>query len=81
MFHRASSLQFGEGTQLKVTFESGVTKLYDMAALFSKYPQLAALKDRKLFLSGKLAGAYGIIWNDVLDIEAETIYQEGITIR
>jgi ribosome-binding protein aMBF1 (putative translation factor) len=26
-------------------------------------------------------GAYGIIWNDELDIEAETIYEEGVTIR
>ena len=26
-------------------------------------------------------GAYGIIWNDDLDIEAETIYQDGETVR
>lgn len=54
--------------------------MYDMASLFSKHPQLEALKDRKLFLSGKLMGSYGIIWNDDLDIEAETIYEDGVTV-
>lgn len=51
-----------------------------MADLFDKYPQLIALKDRKLFTSGRLMGAYGIIWNDELDIEAETIYEDGETV-
>ena len=51
-----------------------------MAVLFEKYPQLCALKNRELFLSGKLMGAYGIVWNDDLDIEAETIYEEGETV-
>jgi len=52
-----------------------------MAALFGKYPQLEALKDRQLFMSGKLMGSYGIMWNDELDIEAETIYEDGTTVR
>ena len=26
-------------------------------------------------------GAYGIMWNDDLDIETETIYEDGITVR
>lgn len=81
MFHKAISLKFLEGTSLELTFQDGKVKRYDMAALFPKYPQLEALKDRKLFLSGKLMGAYGIVWNDMLDIEAETIYEDGATIR
>ncbi len=44
---------------------------------FPWHPQLEALKDRTLFQSGKLVGGYGIIWNDDLDIEAETIYEDG----
>jgi len=56
-------------------------KSFDMSCLFSKYPQLRALENRDLFLSGSLMGAYGIRWNDDLDIEAETIYEEGDTIR
>ena len=52
-----------------------------MASLFSKYPQLRALEDRDLFLSGQLMEAYGIMWNDDLDSEAETVYEDGLTIR
>ena len=81
MFHKAVELSFGEGTSLEVRFQDGKVKQYDMASLFDKYPQLRALEDRNLFLSGKLMGAYGIIWNDDLDIEAETIYEDGDTVR
>ncbi len=81
MFHKAVGLKLLEGTALEVTFLDGVVKRYDMSVLFSKYPQLKALEDRSLFLSAKLAGAYGIIWNDDLDIEIETIYESGETIR
>ena len=80
MFHKAISLAFKEGTVLELTFQTGEIKQYDMAAMFAKYPQLQALKNRALFTSGRLMGSYGIIWNDDLDIEAETIYQEGQTV-
>ena len=52
-----------------------------MSVLFGKYPQLTALKDRTLFTSGKLLGSYGIVWNDDLDLEAETVYEDGETVR
>ena len=81
MFHKAKKLEFGENTILIVTFEDGVVKQYDISVLFKKYPQLIALKERTLFTSGKLNGPYGIIWNEDLDIETETVYEEGITIK
>ena len=81
MFHKAVKLEYGEGTTLELTFQDGIVKRYDMSVLFEKYPQLSALKDRELFLSGKLLGGYGIIWNDDLDLEVETIYYDGETIR
>ena len=81
MFHKATDMRFLEGTAMEVVFQDGKVKRYDMASLFGKYPQLRALEDRELFLSGKLMGAYGIIWNDDLDIETETIYEDGQTIR
>ncbi len=77
MFHKAIKLEFGEGAILKVTFQNGVIKSYDMTTLFAKYPQLEALKNRKLFLSGEFFGHYGIRWNDDLDIETETIFEDG----
>lgn len=81
MFHKAIDLKFLDGTSLELTFRDGKVKRYDMAALFDKYPQLKALEDRDLFTSGRLMGMYGIIWNDDLDIEAETIYEDGETVR
>lgn len=81
MFHKALELQFKEGTALELTFLDGKVMRYDVAWLFDVYPQLEALKDRKLFLSGKLMGSYGIIWTGDLDLEAETVYEEGELVR
>ena len=80
MFHKAIDLKFKEGTKLEVKFQDGLVKRYDMKVLFSKYPVFEALKDRELFEKGRLMG-YGIIWNDEIDIETETIYEEGKTVR
>lgn len=80
MFHKAVELNIKNGTSLEVTFQSGEIKAYDMAVLFEKYPILEALKDRNLFEQGKLMGTYGIVWNDDIDIEVETIYEDGITV-
>ena len=66
---------------MDVTFQDGKVVRYDVECLFNKYPPLKALKERKLFLSGKLMGYYGIIWTDDLDLETETIYNEGVVIR
>lgn len=81
MFHKAIHLEFLDGTAMAVTFQDGAVKKYDISVLFSKYPQLEALKDRALFLSGRLLGAYGVVWTDELDIETETIYEDGETIK
>ena len=80
MFHKAIDLKFLDRTALEVAFQDGKVKHYDMASLFGKYPRLRALEDRELFLSGRLIGAYGIMWNEDLDIETETIYEDGITV-
>ena len=81
MFHKAVEMKFLKGTAMEVRFQDGSVKKFDISVLFEKYPQFQALKDRKLFLQGKLMGAYGIIWNDDLDLETETIYAEGETVR
>ena len=79
MFHRAVELKYLDGTAIEVLFQDGMVKQYDISVLFSKYPQLKALKDREFFLQGKLS-AYGIVWNDDPDLETETIYEEGKTV-
>ena len=78
MFHKALRLNYRDGTELEVLFADGIVRRYDMANLFGKYPQLKALEDRKLFTSGKLY-TYSIIWTDELDVETETIYEDGYT--
>ncbi|MDO4982402.1 MAG: helix-turn-helix domain-containing protein [Eubacteriales bacterium] len=82
MFHKAVKIEYREGTVLELTFRDGYVKQFDMAVMFGIYPPLKALTDRSLFTSGKLSsGGYGIIWNDDLDLEAETVYEEGITVN
>lgn len=80
MFHKAVELMFREGTTLDVAFQSGEVKRFDMSSLFVKYPSMGALSDRDLFLSGKLMGQFGIIWTDEIDIDIETIYENGLTV-
>lgn len=81
MFHKIVDVTFLNGMTLEATFHDGKVIQYNMAALFGKYPQIHALEDPVLFKSGKMMGGYGIIWNDDLDIEAETIYEDGVVIR
>ena len=81
MFHKAIDLKFREGPCMDITFQDGKVVRYNVECLFNKYPQLKALEERKLFLSGKLMGYYGIVWTDDLDLETETIYNEGVVIR
>ncbi len=78
MVVRALDLKFCEGVTVEVAYIDGSIVRFDLSTMFSKYPQLKALEDRKLFESGHLdAGGYGIIWNDELDFDATSIYESG----
>ena len=66
-----------EGMTFDLYFIDGVVKRYDILSLADKFPQLNALKNRNLFLKGKLLGWSGVYWNDELDIECDTVYEEG----
>ena len=77
---QAIKLVLKEGTTFDLYFMDGSVKRYDILSLADKFPQLNALKDRKLFLTGKLPGWGGVIWNDELDVGCETVYEEGIDV-
>ena len=77
---RAIKLVLKEGTTFDLYFYDGVVKRYNILSLADKYPQLNELKDRKLFLKGKLLGWGGVIWNDELDVSSETVFDEGIDV-
>ena len=69
-----------EGTTFDLYFLDGVVKRYDILSLADKFPQLNALKNRELFLQGKLLGWGGVVWNDELDISSETVFEDGIDV-
>ena len=74
---KAIKLVLKQGTTFDLYFNDGKVFRYDIISLADKFPQLNQLKDRKLFLKGRLLGWSGVVWNDELDIEAETVYEEG----
>ena len=75
----AIDLKFLEDVTLEMTFQDGKVIRYDMSQMFHKYPQLEELrKNRKLFLSGHLdLTGFAVIWNDELDFDATSIYDDG----
>ena len=83
MFMYATKIRFLEGVTVELTYYDGKVIQYDMSKMFSKYPQLKELKDnRSLFESGHLdPGGYGVIWNDELDFDATSIYEDGDLIK
>jgi len=81
MLHKATKIEYRDGTVLELFFRDGCVKQFDMVSMFEVYPPLRALTDRALFTSGKLSpGGYGIVWNDELDLEAETVYMDGVLV-
>ena len=77
---QAIKLVLKEETTFDLYFMDGTVKRYDILSLANKFPQLNALKDRKLFLQGKLPSWGGVVWNDELDVGCETVYEEGIDV-
>ena len=73
-------MKLQDGVTLDVTFEDGLVKRFDMSQLYDYYPPYRDLENRELFESAKLY-RYIIIWNDLLDVGTDTIYEEGLTIR
>lgn len=79
MHIRAVAVTFLKDVTLEVTYIDGKVIRYDMSLMFDKYPQLKELRrDRKLFESGHLdLTGFGIIWNDELDYDVTSIYDDG----
>lgn len=75
----ATKIKFLDDVLLELTFQDGKVIRYDMSSMFSKYPQLKELRNnRDLFINGHLdPGGYGIIWNEDLDFDTTSIYEDG----
>lgn len=82
MAHIILSVKTKKNQILEVKFISGEWKEYDIKPLFEAYPVMEKLKDESLFACAKVdVGGYGISWNDELDLDGETIWEDGITIK
>lgn len=64
---------------LLVTFETGEKKLYDFKPKL-KLKIYEALKNPLLFMQAQ-KHSYAVVWNDVIDIASEALYEKGIPVN
>ncbi len=65
------------GKRLRVTFVSGVSKVYDCAPLLSSEP-FAPLKSDAFFGRARPAdGGYGVVWSDEVDLSESELWLHG----
>ena len=79
MHYMALEVKFLEDVTLEMTFQDGKVIRYDMSQMFDKYPELEELRrNRALFTCGHLdVTGFAIIWNDDLDFDTTSIYDDG----
>lgn len=82
MHYLALRVKFLEDVTLEMLFQDGKVIRYDMSQMFEKYPQLEELRNnRQLFESGHLdLTGFAVIWNDELDFDATSIYEDGVVV-
>jgi len=68
-----------QGKRLRVTFSTGINKVYDCTTLLSETP-FAPLKNDILFrqVHADRTG-YGVVWNDNIDLSESELWINGIT--
>ena len=82
MFHKVKAVSALPDFRLSVQFAEGVTKIYNVEPLFSKWESFQDLEDPDLFSGVEVdVGGYGIIWNDVLDLSCDELFENGETIK
>ncbi|MBO4390892.1 MAG: DUF2442 domain-containing protein [Lachnospiraceae bacterium] len=83
MFHKVKTVSCLPDYRLSIQFMEGVTKIYDVKPLFSKWEAFKALeKSPELFYEAKVdVGGYGIIWNDDLDLSCDELFENGEQIK
>ena len=77
VYPRVKAVQPLDDYKLYVTFENGVSKIYDCAPLPNKLV-FAPLATRWLFRAVKVdQGGYGISWNDDIDLAEAELWIHG----
>ena len=83
MTHRVQEVKAKDNLIIEVVFLGGEVKKYDVKNLFNQFPQFKELLiNQEVFNNVSVdAGGYGISWNDELDLDAETLWADGILIE
>ena len=68
-----------EGYVLKITFNNGETRQFDVSPYLA-YPAFEALKQPNVFRQARVAH-HTVIWNDDVDIAPESLYMESVAIE
>ena len=83
MMHRVQEVKAKDNLIIEVLFVGGEIKKYDVKNLFEIFPQFKELENNNT-LFNKVSvdiGGYGISWNDELDLDAETLWIDGILVE
>ncbi len=82
MTHRITDVKPLDNFVVFVVFQDGTEKEYDIRNMYEKFPQFRQLEaNAALFRQVQVdVGGYGISWNDELDISAEKIWDNGVTL-
>ena len=80
VFHKVASVEPLHGFCLKVRFEDGTNKEYDVALLFDKWNDFHTLQDNPgLFGLVKVeSGGYAVSWSDSIDISCNELWNNGV---
>ena len=82
MFHKIKSVIPSNDYKLIIIFAEGITKIYDVKPLFSKFDIFNKLKYDDLFSECVVDfGGYGISWNDDIDLSCHELYFNGEIIK
>lgn len=76
---KAVAVEPMDGYVLKVTFNNGETRQFDVAPYLA-YPAFQALKQGNLFMQARVAH-HTVIWNDEVDIAPESLYLESVAMQ
>ena len=80
MFHKVKAVRALPDYKLSVQFAEGVTKIYDVTSLFSRFPVFQISPEE---FSGVHVdvGGYGIVWNDDLDLSCDELWENGKEVK
>ena len=80
-FHRIRSVSVSESFLIRIEFENGIEKEYDLNRLKDR-PEFALLFRHPDFAKAVRVdpGGYGISWNDEIDIGCEELWNHGMTL-